>query len=57
MTDKTRRRGRKNKTPNKEQFEYQYYTLQMPVKELAEFYKVKPGTIYNWASKFNKSVL
>lgn len=49
-----KKRGRKNKKPNKTQFEYQYYDLNMSGEELARLYEVKPSTIYNWASDFRK---
>lgn len=48
------RHGRKAKRPNKAEFEYQYYILDLTAEELAERYKVKPHTIYNWAVAFRK---
>lgn len=47
-------RGRPNKRPSKEEFDFMYYDLNLSTKELAERYKVKPGTIYNWAASFRK---
>ena len=49
-----KKRGRKNKRPNKAQFEYQYYDLNMTGEELEKLYEVKPTTIYNWATEFLK---
>ena len=49
-----KKRGRKNKRPLKKEFEYLYYTLDLPAKEIAEKYNVKVNTIYMWASKFRK---
>lgn len=51
---KTRKKGRMKKKPNKEQFEMMYYNPNMTVYEIAEFYKVKIQTVYNWASQFRK---
>lgn len=49
-----KKRGRKNKKPNKAEFEYMYYTLDLPAEELAKKYKVKTTTIYNWATEYRK---
>lgn len=49
-----KKRGRKNKVPNKAEFYLRYYNLDLSAEELATYYKVKPHTIYNWALKFRK---
>ena len=49
-----KKRGRKNKKPQKAEFDYLYYTLDLPAQELAEKYGVKVNTIYMWATEFRK---
>lgn len=49
-----KRKGRKNKRPEKNLFEYQYYILDMSAEKMAEEYGVKPHTIYNWANYYRK---
>ena len=49
-----KKRGRKNKKPQKSMFDYQYYVLDMSAKDMAEMYKVKEHTIYNWAAEYRK---
>lgn len=49
-----KKRGRKNKMPTQAEFEYLYYSLDLPAEELAEKYGVKTRTIYNWATEFRK---
>ena len=47
-------KGKPNKAPPKSEFEFRYYDLGLTAEQMAELYKVKPGTIYNWATKFRK---
>lgn len=49
-----KKKGRKNKMPNKTEFEYRYYILDQSAQEMAKDYGVKPQTIYNWATEFRK---
>lgn len=49
---KRKKGGRKKVRPNKIEFEYQYYTLDMSAEQLSKIYNVKPHTIYNWATEF-----
>lgn len=52
---KKRPKGRPRKRPNVEEFELLYYNPSITIYELAEHWKVKPQTIYNWASYFSKN--
>lgn len=49
-----KKKGRKNRKPNKAEFEYLYYALDMSAEEMAIKYNVKPHTIYNWATEYRK---
>lgn len=49
-----KKRGRKVKKPNKAEFEYMYYILDMSGKEIAEKLGVKEHTVHNWASEYRK---
>lgn len=51
---KQRKKGRPRKKPSKEEFEMLYYNNSITIYELAELWKVTPGTIYKWASEFRK---
>lgn len=49
-----KKRGRKTKKPNKKYFEMLYYNDSIKASDLADLFKVKEQTIYNWANKFRK---
>ena len=49
-----KKRGRKIKKPNKAEFEYMYYILDMSAKEMAEKLGVKEHTIHTWAWEYRK---
>lgn len=52
---KQRKKGRPTKRPSLEEFNLLYYNPSITIYELAEHWKVKPQTVYNWATYFSKS--
>lgn len=52
---KGRKRGRNLKRPSREIFEMMYYNPSVTIYELSNLWKVRPQTIYNWASYYSKN--
>lgn len=49
-----KKRGRKTRTPSKEEFDFLYYDLGLSAQEMAKRYDIAIKTVYNLATEYRK---